>query len=121
MSKNKQCTCDTPFMDCPNAMIFPCRDKWYCTLPIKTEKYMLKIFAKLGTDQKAAIYCHPGQTQAIKLKLNSYYGGEWMAVDECMISGEILMFNDGQMYEGFDHRVERYSKAIKPFNLNKNS
>lgn len=24
-------------MDCPNAMEFPCRDKWYCSLPTKTK------------------------------------------------------------------------------------
>lgn len=38
MSNKKQCTCDIPFSDCPNAMETPHGDKWYCTLPKLKEK-----------------------------------------------------------------------------------
>lgn len=35
MSNKKQCTCDTPFIDCPHAMEYPHGDKWYCSLYVK--------------------------------------------------------------------------------------
>ena len=81
---------------------------------------MLKIFAKYGTDEKVAVYCRSGQIQDIMKKLNEIFGGKWILVDECMTGGEILKFNDGQIYRGFEPQQPddfRYSKAIKKFKL----
>ena len=82
---------------------------------------MLKIFAKYKTDEKVAVYCHQGQISTIQNELNSQFGGNWLLVDECMTGGEILKFNDGQIYNGFKpNKPEnyRYSKAIVRFRIN---
>ena len=81
---------------------------------------MLKIFAKYGTDEKVAVYCRKDQILAILDRLAQEYGGDWLLVDECMTGGEILKFNDGQIYRGFEPQQPddfRYSKAIKKFKL----
>lgn len=80
---------------------------------------MLKIFAKLGTQEKAAMFVHPrAETRPILRSLSTIYGGEWLLVDECMTSGEILLFKDDMVYRGFeaDKPIDhRYSSAIKRF------
>ena len=81
---------------------------------------MLKIFAKYGTDEKVAVYCRKEQMVTIIRRLIQEYGGDWLLVDECMTGGEILKFNDGQIYCGFEPQQPedfRYSKAIKKFKL----
>lgn len=83
---------------------------------------MLKIFANYGTSDKVAVYCHPGQIRDIMKKLNEKFGGNWILVDEVKISGEILKFNDNQVYRGFEPSESddfRYSKAIVDFSLYK--
>lgn len=80
---------------------------------------MLKIFAKYGTNQKAAMLVDPrAKIQPILKTLSTIYGGEWLMVDECMTSGEILIFEDDMKYLGFDPSKAinyRYSSAIKRF------
>lgn len=81
---------------------------------------MLKIFAKHNTDEKAAVFCNQNQIRAVIENLDFEYGGNWLLVDECYTSGEILMFNDGQVYRGFESNQPdkfRYSSAIKRFRL----
>lgn len=81
---------------------------------------MLKIFAKYQTDEKAAIFCSRDQVRQIIESLNKQYGGSWLLVDECFTGGEILKFNDGQVYQGFEANQPnefRYSKAITKFKL----
>lgn len=82
---------------------------------------MLKIFAKYGTDEKVAMFCHPRQEiRPIQKSLQILYGGEWLLVDDVKTSYEILKFNDGQIYRGFDPSKPldfRYSKAIKKFSI----
>ena len=42
------CTCDIPFEDCPHAMIFPNRDKWYCDKPkFKSMKITIESTSKI--------------------------------------------------------------------------
>jgi len=82
---------------------------------------MLKIFAKHGTDEKIAVYCHKGQVVNLQKSFENQFGGNWLLVDECYTSGEILKFNDGQIYKGFEPNQPdefRYSKAIVPFKFN---
>ncbi len=80
---------------------------------------MLKIFAKYGTDEKIAVFCHKGQIAQLRERFENEYGGIWMLVDECMTGGEILKFNDSQIYKGFEaDDNKRYSSAIKRFSLN---
>lgn len=79
---------------------------------------MLRIFAKYNTDEKVAIYCQRDQIRYIIEKLNRDYGENWLLVDECRTGIEILKFNDGQIYRGFEPATPhnfRYSKAIKKF------
>lgn len=79
---------------------------------------MIKIFAKFGTDEKIAVYCHPGQKNLLIISFEKQFGGRWLLVDEVFTSNEILMFNDGQIYNGFEPAQPdrfRYSKAIKNF------
>ena len=81
---------------------------------------MLKIFAKYNTDEKAAIFCSRDQVKSILESLNNQYGGSWLLVDECFTGGEILKFNDGQVYLGFEADKPdsyRYSNAIKKFRV----
>lgn len=76
---------------------------------------MLKIFAKHGTDEKIAVYCHRGQFAMLQNEFDRQFGGKWLLVDECLTGGEILKFNDGQVYQGFEPNQPddfRYSKAI---------
>ena len=79
---------------------------------------MLKIFAKYGTDEKIAIFCHRSQYQYLKNEFNVRFGGEWILVDDCIIQEEILRFKDGMVYNGFDPLKPedyRYSNAITKF------
>lgn len=81
---------------------------------------MFLIFAKYGTDEKVAIHCTGWRKDLIKEKLNEQFGGEWMYVDDCMRDREIIKFNDGQIYKGFEPAQPnnfRYSKAIVPFRI----
>ncbi len=83
---------------------------------------MLKIFAKYGTDEKIAVYCRPTQIRVLQLEFRKQFGGEWLLVDECMIGGEILKFQDGRIYRGFEPEQSddyRYSNAIKRFKISK--
>jgi|GEM_PF-3772835 len=84
---------------------------------------MLKIFAKYKTDEKAAIYCDPlTPVKLIMERLKEEFGGDWVMVDEVMTSFEILKFNDGQDYLGFEPskpNTFRYSSAITHFKLHK--
>lgn len=82
---------------------------------------MLKIFAKYGTDEKIAVFCHKGQIAQLRERFENEYGGIWVLVDECMTGGEILKFNDSQIYKGFEPGKPdnfRYSSAIKRFRFN---
>lgn len=84
----------------------------------KKLKFMLKVFAKHNTDEKIAVFCHPNQTRDLQIQFSKEFGGDWLLVDEVMTSGEILKFNDGQKYLGFDCSKPidfRYSAAIVQF------
>ncbi|MCT3673593.1 hypothetical protein HZQ94_10385 [Elizabethkingia anophelis] len=77
---------------------------------------MLKIFAKYNTDEKIAVFCLPDQVRTFQIKFGKEFGGDWLLVDEVMTNGEILKFNDNQIYKGFDPSQAidyRYSNAIK--------
>jgi predicted metalloprotease len=43
---------------------------------------MLKIFAKLGTDEKVLIVCLKQQAEVLQLLLAAKHGGEWILVDK---------------------------------------
>lgn len=51
MSNKKQCTCDIPFSDCPHAMETPHGDKWYCTLPTKTNSNMENVLNEIKDER----------------------------------------------------------------------
>lgn len=81
---------------------------------------MLRIFAKYNTDEKAAVFCERNTVPEVIKKLNLEYGGNWLLVDQCYPGKEILMFNDDQVYIGFESNQPenfRYSKAIKTVRL----
>lgn len=80
-------------------------------------KIMFTIFAKYGTDEKIVIHCFPAQHRKILEKLNKHFGGNWLAVDELRTENEIIKFNDGLIYKGFQSNIERYSDSIRKVNL----
>lgn len=80
---------------------------------------MLEIFAKFNTDEKCAVWCLPFQRGQIIKRLNEEFGGDWLWVDEVLTGGEILKFNDGLVYKGFEaDDKKRYSPSIVRFRLN---
>jgi hypothetical protein len=82
---------------------------------------MLKIFAKYGTDEKIAVFCQRNQVSRLQERFEVEFGGKWLLVDECLTGGEILKFQDGQTYKGFEPNQTdsfRYSKAITRFRFN---
>lgn len=46
-------------------------------------------------------------------KLNQDFGGNWVFVETINPSVEVIKFDDGLIYRGFDGVRERYSDAIK--------
>ena len=80
---------------------------------------MNKIFAKLGTDEKIVALCVRDQVPQLINLFNEKFGGQWLLVDQLDATCEILKFNDGQIYKGFDAQASegfRYSKAITVLN-----
>lgn len=64
------------------------------------------------TSEKVLISCSQEQCKDIQGKLNDKFGGEWVLVDSIDPFFEILHFDDGLVYDGFDPSIERYSTAI---------
>jgi len=75
-------------------------------------RFNFKIFAKHRTSEKVLISCSQEQCREIQQKLNDKYGGEWVLVDSIDPFFEILHFDDGFVYNGFNPSIERYSTAI---------
>lgn len=74
---------------------------------------MLKIFAKYGTSEKVLVYCDRGSIGIVTRRLSEDYGGNWALVDVVDNNKrEILKFDDGLKYLGFNSEIERYSTAI---------
>jgi hypothetical protein len=73
---------------------------------------MVKIFAKKGTDEKAAMLVPDDSIQVAMRLLNEKFGPDWVYVDALRIN-EMIMFNDGLIYRGFVSHEQRYSNAIK--------
>lgn len=74
---------------------------------------MLKIFAKRGTSEKVLTVCSQEQVREIQHLLNAKCGGSWVWIEKLSSSSEMLFFNDGKVYEGFDGRNSRYVQGIK--------
>ncbi len=74
---------------------------------------MIKIFAKHGTDEKVVAVCPRDQVGNIQLELAKKYGGNWLWVDKIHAYSEILKFNDGLKYLGFNGKDERYCNGIE--------
>lgn len=72
----------------------------------------LRIFAKLGTDEKVAVMCGHGQNSTIATMLSKQFGGNWLFVETVHSCIEGIKFNDGQIYNGFNPDIEKYSSAI---------
>lgn len=72
----------------------------------------LRIFAKLGTDEKVALMCYPDHNRVIVDLLNKQFGKDWVMVDTALPCVEGVKFNDGLIYRGFEVDKERYSDAI---------
>lgn len=73
---------------------------------------MVKIFAKQGSDEKALVVCQIDQVVSVMKALTEKYDGNWLFVDK-VNPGELLHFNDGQIYRGFNPSIERYSPLIE--------
>lgn len=74
---------------------------------------MVKIFAKHGTDQKAAIVCSREMVGPMLKALSDKYSGNWVWVDKLLPVGEILRFTDGLVYKGFHGKDKRYCSGIE--------
>lgn len=74
---------------------------------------MLKIYARYGTSEKILIYSDRGSIENITHQLSEEYGGYWVLVDVVDVNkGEILKFDDGLKYLGFNPEIKRYTTAI---------
>jgi hypothetical protein len=72
---------------------------------------MLKIFANHHTSKKVLVCCKKEDVKTIQSTLNNRLGGNWVWVDE-MNPGEVLQFDDGEVYHGYDGRDGRFTKAV---------
>lgn len=73
----------------------------------------LRIFAKVGTDEKAAVNCSQNEVPQVNTLLGRRFGGEWVLVDQCHGLIECIHFTDGMIYKGFNPVIERYSPLLK--------
>lgn len=73
---------------------------------------LLRIFAKVGTDEKIAVMCYHNQAVSVMALLNKKYGCDWLPVDNVMSCIEGIKFSDGEVYKGFEADKDRYSPAI---------
>lgn len=74
---------------------------------------MLKIFARNGTSEKALVYCDRGNVSYVIGLLCEQYGGVWALVDVIDTNRrEILKFDDGLRYIGYNNIQKRYCTAI---------
>jgi hypothetical protein len=75
---------------------------------------MLKIFAKHGTDEKVLAACDQGSIHKTIIALNDKFGGSWVFVDKVRVyEDEVVKFQDGLIYRGFETNKNRYCKAIE--------
>ena len=76
---------------------------------------MIRIFAKYNTDNKVLAVVHRKEVPAVLKMLKEKFKGEWIFVDVINPQTEILQFNYGQTYKGFEaHKPEdfRYVKGL---------
>ena len=76
---------------------------------------MIKIFARLNTDQKAALNCTASQNSQVSDALSKEHGGIWACVDG-LRKCEILKFDDGLEYNGFV-KDARFCSKIETLNI----
>ena len=74
---------------------------------------MVKIFANLNTDEKVLVLCAKSQVDEVRNLIQLKYGGAWLYVDDIDPRTEILKFNDGMIYSGFNPEQERYANGIE--------
>lgn len=72
----------------------------------------LAIFANKGTSEKVLLPVPEDQIGEAMTRLNKQFDGNWVFVDQLKGGGEMIKFDDGVEYLGFDGEFERYSAAI---------
>lgn len=73
---------------------------------------MLRVFAKLETDEKAAVFCGFGESHMVMCLLKKKFGGDWVPVQDVHRGIECIKFNDGQVYKGFSPDIEKYCSNV---------
>jgi hypothetical protein len=72
----------------------------------------VRIFAKHGTDEKVIIACPRPNVGQVMEALCKADGGRWLLVDDLKVN-EIVRFNDGQKYQGYSPKINRYCSKIE--------
>ena len=72
----------------------------------------IRIFAKKGTDEKVIILCPRQNVGQVQEALNKAYEGNWLLVDDLKVD-EVIRFNDGQKYQGYTPKIDRYCSKIE--------
>ncbi len=73
---------------------------------------MVLVFAKYNTNEKILMEGDRSMVPFVKNLLNQKYGGDWLFV-ETVKPGEILRFEDENIYNGFKVNIERYANIEK--------
>ena len=82
---------------------------------------MIKIFARQGSTIKVAILLPNGVQNVVRkaqIELHETYGGNWLYVEDVK-ENEIIRFNDGKIYNGFEPGKPddyRYCECIETLN-----
>lgn len=74
---------------------------------------MIKIFAKKSTSEKVLVVCSREEVPYVQRSLSIKMGGDWILVDKLDRDNlEVLIFDDGLIYQGFHAMNERYCRGI---------
>lgn len=61
----------------------------------------MKVFAKLGEMDRAAINCTQAEVERTKERLAELLGGKWELVEDVLLSSQALLFSDSNWYMGY--------------------
>jgi hypothetical protein len=60
----------------------------------------MKVFAKLGSMDRAAINCSESEVDRVKERLSILLDGEWELVENFVQSSQAILFEDANWYKG---------------------
>ena len=61
----------------------------------------MKVFAKVGATDRAAINCTQAEVEPTKERLAELLGGKWELVEDVVLSSQVILFEDSSWYMGY--------------------